>query len=92
MKASRDGQCVTHQPCALVQTFSQAGAAAAGVFWAARCIPAGVSCFSSDNPVNGQLWPSAIKHNHVVVMTAQAFLNLLEDRDATLQTFDLMVS
>ena len=64
----------------------------AGVFRAAKCIPNGVACFSSENPINGQLWPSALHHNCVLVMTAQAFLNMLEDADATLHSFDLMVS
>lgn len=63
----------------------------AGVFRAAKCIPDGVACFSSKNPISGRQWPSAIKDNHVLVMTVQALLNMLEDGDATLQAFDLMV-
>ncbi|KAA6429036.1 MAG: retinoic acid inducible I [Trebouxia sp. A1-2] len=62
-----------------------------GVFRAAKCIPDGVACFSSKNPISGRQWPSAIKDNHVLVMTVQALLNMLEDGDATLQAFDLMV-
>jgi len=64
----------------------------AGVFRAAKCIPDGVACFSSESPISVQQWPSAIKDNHVLVMTVQALLNMLEDGDATLQAFDLMVS
>ncbi len=64
----------------------------AGVFRAAKCIPEGVACFSSENPISGRQWPSAIQANHVLVMTVQALLNMLEDGDATLQAFDLMVS
>lgn len=64
----------------------------AGVFRAARCIPDGVACFSSENPINGQRWPSALQRYCVLVMTAQAFLNMLEEGDATLHSFDLMVS
>ena len=64
----------------------------AGVFRAAKCIPDGVACFSSENPISGRQWPSAIKANHVLVMTVQALLNMLEDGNATLQAFDLMVS
>ena len=64
----------------------------AGVFRAAKCIPDGVACFSSENPISGRQWPSAIIANHVLVMTVQALLNMLEDGDATLQAFDLMVS
>ncbi|KAL0044320.1 hypothetical protein WJX82_011427 [Trebouxia sp. C0006] len=62
-----------------------------GVFRAAKCIPDGVACFSSENPISGRQWPSAIKANHVLVMTVQALLNMLEDGNATLQAFDLMV-
>ena len=64
----------------------------AGVSRAAKCVPEGVACFSSESPISGQQWPSAIKDNHVLVMTVQALLNMLEDGDATLQAFDLMVS
>ncbi|DBB05724.1 TPA: hypothetical protein ACH3X1_012325 [Trebouxia sp. C0004] len=62
-----------------------------GVFRAAKCIPEGVACISSENPISSQQWPSAIRANHVLVMTVQALLNMLENGDATLQAFDLMV-
>ena len=66
--------------------------AVAGVFRAAKCITGCVECISSENPINAELWPKTVAASTVLVMTAQAFLNLLENGPATLQTFDLMVS
>lgn len=65
---------------------------AAGVFRAANCITGRVECISSDNPINAELWPKTLAASTVLVMTAQAFLNMLEGGPATLQTFDLIVS
>lgn len=65
---------------------------AAGVFRAADCIPGRVECISSDNPINAKMWPGTLAASTVLVMTAQAFLNMLIDGPATLQAFDLMVS
>ena len=65
---------------------------AAGVFRAAKCITGRVECISSENPVNAELWPKIVAASTVLVMTAQAFLNMLESGPATLQTFDLIVS
>lgn len=63
-----------------------------GVFRAADCILGRVECISSDNPINAETWPTTMAASTVLVMTAQAFLNMLEDGPATLQAFDLMVS
>lgn len=65
---------------------------AAGVFRAANCITGRVECISSENPINAELWPRTLAASTVLVMTAQAFLNMLEGGPATLQTFDLIVS
>ena len=59
---------------------------------AAKSMPFVVECFSSENPINAQLWPEVINHTRVQVMTAQVFLNKLDAGDATLETVDLMVS
>ena len=64
---------------------------AAGVFRAAKCITGSVECISSENPINAQLWPKVLAANSVLVMIAQAFLNMLVDGPATLPAFKLMV-
>lgn len=64
---------------------------AAGVFRAAKCITGQVECISSENPINAELWPKTVAASTVLVMTAQAFLNMLESGRATLHAFDLIV-
>lgn len=51
-----------------------------------------MECISSENPINAELWPKTVEASTVLVMTAQAFLNMLEGGPATLQSFDLIVS
>ena len=51
-----------------------------------------VECFTNQNPMTAQKWPSAIQVNDVLVMTAQRFLNMLRQGIAQVSQFDLMVS
>ncbi len=51
-----------------------------------------VECFTNQNPMTAQKWPSAIQVNDVLVMSAQRFLNMLKQGIAQVSQFDLMVS
>ena len=49
-------------------------------------------CFNSDNPINSRNWATTIATVSVIVMTAQSFLNVLQDNTTSFQDIALMVT
>ena len=50
-----------------------------------------VGCFTGDAPVNAQSWPSELQKNHVLVMTPQLLLNVLDAGAASFEQIHLLV-